>query len=157
MSLSLEVRRQWFTPKSTCGQLAIDGQPECFTLEPVTLPADDDRKPRAIPAGTFPLTIRWSPRFHKAVPHVEKVPGFSSIEIHIGNFPDDTIACTCVGQTHATDYIGMSTVAWTQLMVKLYAGATLTNPGSPEQNHVWDVGTITYTGVSPQEAQNAVA
>lgn len=147
MSLVLAVRRQWFTPRSTCGQLAIDGRPECYTLEPVKLPDDDDTKPRAIPDGTYPLTIRWSPRFKKAVPHVEQVPGFSSIEIHIGNFPDDTIACTCVGQNHSTDYIGLSTVAWTNLMVKLYAGATLTNPDSPEQNHVWNVGMITYSSM----------
>lgn len=150
--MNLAVRRQWFTTRSTCGQLAIDGQPECFSLEPVTVPLDDDRKPRAIPCGTYPLTIRWSWKFKKAVPHVEKVPGFSSIEIHVGNAPGDTDGCMCVGQTlgPAPDFIGSSIVAWTALMTKLYAGAQLTNPDSPEQNQVWDVGTITY---SAQEAQ----
>jgi hypothetical protein len=146
--MNLAVRRQWFTQQSTAGQLAVNGQAECFTLEPVTLPEGSTVKPRAIPDGTYPLTIRWSWRFKKAVPHVESVPGFDAIEIHIGNYPKDTEACCCVGQTHPEpDFIGLSAVAWTALMAKLYAGATLTNPDSPEVNHIWNVGTITYSTV----------
>lgn len=147
MALALTVRRQWFTARSTAGQLAIDGLPECFTLEPPKTPIDDEHKPCHAP-GIFPLTIRWSPKFQKPVPHVESVPGFTAIEIHVGNTAEDTIGCTCVGRTHPRpDFIGVSNVAFIALMAKLYAGATLANPDSPEQNQVWDVGTITYEEV----------
>ena len=146
--LTLEVRRDLFTSLSSGGRLAIDGLPFCYTLEPPRIPMPTAIKPRAIPSGIkYKLTIRWSLEHNCPVPHVEDVPGFTAVEIHIGNFPGDSLACTLVGKTRGPqpNYIGLSAVAFTHLMSKLYAGATLTNPDSPERNHVWDVGTIIYT------------
>jgi len=117
---------------------------ECFTLEPPY--RMDGTKPRAIPVGTYPLTIRWSVKFGKHVPHVENVPGFVAIEVHWGNYPRDTDGCTLVGRTRGPlpDFIGSSVLAWTMLMAKLMAVAELTNPSSPEQSQMWNVGEITY-------------
>lgn len=94
--MKVEVRRDLYSSLSTQGRLAIDGAPQCFTLEPPE--KLDGSKPRAIPCGTFPLTIRWSFHFKRHVPHIEKVSGFEAVEQHIGNSPDDTEACTLVGQ-----------------------------------------------------------
>jgi hypothetical protein len=143
--MKLEVRRTEFSPRSTIGRLAIDGQPRCYTLEPVW--RSDAVKPRAIPYGTFELTIRWSARFKKHVPHIENVPGFTAVEMHVGNRPEDTEACTLVGITKGPlpDFIGQSVVAFSHLMSELFEKAELINPDSPEENHVWKVGTITFT------------
>jgi len=142
--MKIAVGRDIYSTLSVQGQLYLDDAHECFTLEPSV--KTDGTKPRAIPNGTFPLTIRWSWKFKRHVPHVENVPGFDAIEQHIGNFPEDTDACTLVGQVRGPqpNFIGRSLVAFTQLMQKYLAVATLTNPDSPEQQHVWNVGSITY-------------
>lgn len=145
--MNLEVRRQTLSNHSTIGQLFVDGELQCVTLEPVTLPAGDTRKPRATQPGIFPLTIRWSDKFQKHVPHVENVPNFVAIEIHWGNSPKDTDGCTLVGCAAGPnpDWISQSVMAWTQLMAKLLGAATLRNPEQKDERlHVWDVGQITY-------------
>jgi hypothetical protein len=146
--MNLEVRRQAFTPNATLGQLFIDGELECVTLEPVRLPIGDVRKPRAIPPGTYNVSIRWSTKFGKHVPHVENVPNFVAIEIHCGNSPKDTDGCTLVGTEAGpgADWISHSIVAWTHLMSKMMAAARLLNLDQRDEKAlVWDVGQITYT------------
>lgn len=113
----ITIKRDQFTQQSTGGQLFIDGQFQCFTLEPVT--RDDSVKPRAIPDGTYTLDIRFSPKHGRDVPHVENVPGFEEIEIHIGNFPKDTEGCCLVGKTRSTDFVGQSHGAFDDLFARL--------------------------------------
>ena len=147
--MNLEVHRQAFTEQSTGGQLFVEGLLECVTLEPVTLPLGDVRKPRAIQPGTYNVTIRWSTKFGKHVPHVENVPSFVAIEIHVGNSPKDTDGCLLVGSQAGPgpDWISHSLAAWTQLMAKMMAGARLLNPTQKDEKlFVWDVGSITYFG-----------
>jgi hypothetical protein len=142
--MDIRVRRNLYTSLSTQGELVLDGNHFCFTLEPPV--KTDGSKPRAIPTGNYPLTIRWSEEFQKHVPHVEDVPGFVAIEQHIGNFPKNTKACTLVGQTRGpqADFIGGSLKAWTALMAIYMDIATLTNPDDPEKSHIWNVGFVTY-------------
>ena len=80
-------------------------------------------KPYAIPSGEYPVTIEKSPKFsalyHRdfLTPHVNNVPGFTGIEIHIGNVPRDTEGCTLVGEIKgAIDCIGNSEIAFRALM-----------------------------------------
>lgn len=146
--MEIKVRRDLRTALSTQGELLIDGEHFCFTLEPAV--KTDGSKPRAIPNGTFPLTIRWSDEFKKHVPHVESVPGFTAVEQHIGNFPRDTKACTLVGMVRGpqADFIGQSLVAFTKLMARYMEVAELTNPDAKfESEHIWHVGYITYENV----------
>lgn len=147
--MNVNVNRDLYSSRSTQGRLSIDGAFECFTLEPAR--RADDIKPRAIAAGTYPLTIRWSFRFKKHVPHVEKVPGFDAVEQHIGNFPDDTEACTLLGDARGpqADFIGRSLIAFSRVLAKYLAAAVLTNPNSPEQQHIYNVGSITFTETQP--------
>jgi hypothetical protein len=111
------VTRDLFTQQSTSGQLFIDGEFHCFTLEPVT--RTDNVKPRAIPEGIYPLDIRFSPKHGRDVPHVENVPGFSEIELHIGNFPRDTEGCCLLGLTRSADFVGQSHGAFDKVFARL--------------------------------------
>lgn len=142
--MNVVVRRDLFTSVSTQGELLIEGDHFCYTLEPPV--RHDEIKPRAIPEGTYPLTVRWSAEFGKHVPHVENVPGFTAIEQHVGNFPRDTKGCTLVGITRGPEpnYIGSSLKAFHSLMATYLNGASLENPGDPEKSHVWNVGFVKY-------------
>jgi hypothetical protein len=131
--MNILVRRRWPDPKSLMGELLLDGKFECYTLEPPV--KTDGSKPRAIPAGTYPLTIRFSPRFQRLMPHVENVPGFEEIEIHWGNFPKDTEGCTLLGSIMGTDFVGHSRDEFDKIYDQLHAAFE----AGPQ--------TITYTGV----------
>ena len=147
----ITVRRLTASVRSTTGRMVLDGVPKFCTLEPPKEPDPRGNGYVCIPSGTFRLTIRWSFKFKKHVPHVEDVPGRTAIEIHIGNDPQDTDGCTLIGMDFGnpekSDWVGQSAVAFSKLMAYLYDIGTLTNPDSPEQNHVWDCGTITYEDV----------
>lgn len=116
--MNLRVKRQWFTGLSTTGLFLIENNFQCFTLEPPV--KTDNTKPRAIPCGTFALVIRFSPTHGRLIPHIEKVPDFTAVEIHIGNYPHDTLGCVLVGGWHGVDFIGQSHGAFDDLYVKLW-------------------------------------
>ena len=130
------VHRQILTPLSTIGKMAIDGVFFCHTLEPPIRQAP--AKPRAIPAGQYPLTIRWSTRFGKDMPHVEDVPDFGGIEIHVGNYPQDTEGCLLLGQTVGRDFVGNSIPAFRDFFERL----TKALEGGPQK--------ITYYDLPPE-------
>lgn len=91
------------------GQLLLDDAHECYTLEP----------PNPIPEGTYDLTVRWSPRFNRLMPHVENVPGHAGILIHWGNFPRDTEDCLLVGSILANNFVGHSVEEFNRLFQKI--------------------------------------
>ena len=98
----MDIRLQRFHSSEfdTLGLLTIDGRFLCFTLE------DEPRKTKVagetrIPAGTYDLGLRYSPKFtprygHDML-HVQNVPGFEYILIHPGNTERDTEGCILVG------------------------------------------------------------
>jgi Family of unknown function (DUF5675) len=104
------------------GELSIDGSFQCYTLEPPH--RDGDTKPRAIPAGRYRLTWRFSKRHQKDVPHVEDVPGFTEIEIHAGNYPKDTEGCLLLGRSRGPDYLSTSVDACDQVYARVEACVT---------------------------------
>lgn len=127
--MDLVVQRKWLTPQSTCGELSIDGGFFCHTLEPRI---DQSRgKPYCIPAGTYELALRASPRLGYVTPWVKEVPGFEDILIHIGNYPKDTEGCTLVGEfqhqeIHLVDFVGYSKHTFAKLMETLKLPAKIT-------------------------------
>lgn len=68
----------------------------CDTLEP-PVKVDNRHKPKAIPAGTYPLVVTFSPKFQRWLPLLLKVPQRSGIRIHAGNSPADTRGCILPG------------------------------------------------------------
>jgi len=125
VALILLLRRDIFTDRSVTGQLSAGGAFECYTLE------DTDRRLEAggakikdrtaIPRGTYPVVLDFSPRFQVVMPHVLDVPGFSGVRIHSGNRPEDTEGCILVGRTRAADLVGESRAAYNALYAKLLA------------------------------------
>lgn len=136
--MNIRVLRDAFSSKSTGSRVSIDGIHQCFGLEPPV--RDGDVKPRAIPEGTYKVTIRYSPEHKRNVPHVEDVPGFSEIEIHIGNFPKDTKGCLLLGESRGEDFVGNSGVAFHEFFEKLQK---VTDAGESVD--------ITYTKSQPQK------
>jgi hypothetical protein len=129
----LEVKRDSFDAICSEGELWIDGEFFCYTLEPPW--KTDGSKPRAIPDGTYNLVNRFSPKHGRNVPHVDNVPGFNEIEIHWGNFPQDTEGCLLVGASEGHDMIGTSRKVFDELYAKLEVEWLASN-----------TITITYTG-----------
>lgn len=125
---------------STLGTLYIDGDFECFTCEDI-IRAPGVKVPgqTAIPPGAYPLTLDWSNRFQKQMPHVMNVPGFDGIRIHPGNTAADTEGCLLVGLTKLPAAVGQSRIAFQALMLKLEAGLR-------------DGGTATIEYLNPSEA-----
>jgi len=115
--MKLIVQRRWPDAQCVIGEM-LDGIVHlCYTMEPPY--AVNVVKPRAIPAGTYNLTIRFSPRFARLMPHIEDVPGFDGILIHWGNFPADTDGCCLVGDLIGTNFIGHSRTEFDTLFLQL--------------------------------------
>lgn len=131
--LSLTLIRIERTENSTSGELCVDGEFECYTLE------DEDRLSQnqtkvpghtAIPAGLYSVGLTMSPRFGRVLPLLEDVPGFEGVRIHPGNKPEDTDGCVLVGRIKGPDAVAESRLAFDALFAKLQeaqaAGVSIT-------------------------------
>ena len=108
--MELILKRTRFGEEITTGQLYIDGAYFCFTLEdkvrePVGLvqlptwkvPLKKVKHETAIPQGIYDITFEHSPKFGPETLTINKVPGFTDIRIHAGNYATDTSGCIIVG------------------------------------------------------------
>lgn len=136
--LLLQVKRRWFSPRSTIGQLYVNGLRQCFTLE------DADREvpgqavlqwkvqnQTAIPRGRYRVVVDRSNRFSALatkrtgkptdvfLPRLLRVPGFEGVRIHPGNGPQHTEGCLLVGHTRAADWVSSSQAAFAELLPKI--------------------------------------
>ena len=112
--MKLLLKRRFKGDEYTIGDLSIDGEFFCNTLEDkvrVELPASCPNTPRwlncecsekvyantAIPAGTYTVTMEYSPRFKRELPLIHDVPHFLGILMHSGNDHSDSAGCPLLG------------------------------------------------------------
>lgn len=122
-ALKLTLNRQSSGVSCTIGELLVDGNHFCDTLEDVVreVPGEPVAKWKvkgetAIPAGVYPVEITWSARFKCDLPLIGPVPGFDGIRIHAGNTDADTEGCILVGTWVGGEQIHNSRVALNGLL-----------------------------------------
>ena len=120
--MEIVLKRKWFTPHSTIGELFIQAEHECFTLEDVVRePGVKVPGKTAIPHGTYEVVITFSNRFRKPLPLLMNVPMFEGVRIHAGNTAVDTEGCILVGTEKGDDIIYHSREAFDVLLGKIEA------------------------------------
>ena len=102
--MELILQRTKFRETITTGQLYIDGEFFCFTLEDKVREVSGQHVKTwkiptmtAIPVGIYDITFENSPKFGPDTLTINHVPGFSEIRIHSGNNQFDTDGCIIVG------------------------------------------------------------
>ena len=106
--MKITVNRIYSTEDATLSLVGVDGQFFCFGLEDEYREEKVPKETR-IPAGTYPVRLRtegglhgrYRRRFsdiHQGMLHVQDVPGFEYILIHVGNTDEDTAGCLLVGE-----------------------------------------------------------
>ena len=111
--MKLTLKRIALKPDYTIGKLYIDGKYFFDTLEDTVLKLHAEKKipgRTAIPAGTYRISVTYSPKFGRDLPLVENVPYFTGIRIHRGNTPQDTSGCILVGENKAIGKVLNSTL-----------------------------------------------
>ena len=106
--MNLQIVRELSTDESTPGTLFVDDNFECFTLEDVVrevpglqVAAWKVESRTAIPVGNYQVTVDFSTRFGKEMPHILEVSGFQGVRIHSGNTSADTEGCILLGQARS--------------------------------------------------------
>lgn len=102
--------------EATIGELTVDGEYYCDTLEDVFRPEKIAGK-TAIPRGTYKVILNRSPKFKRILPRLLDVPEFDGILIHKGNSAKDTAGCILVGYWDGKNpnWIANSTKAFDKL------------------------------------------
>jgi hypothetical protein len=75
----------------------------------------------AIPTGTYPVKMLFSPKHDMVIPHIMDVPAYDAIEMHWGNEAKDTDGCPLTGVYNKAnkDFIGHSVDTYKNFMAKL--------------------------------------
>ena len=116
--INLLLIRDTFSKKSTIGELFLNGERICDTLENSW--QDNQRNISCIPEGVYPVRIRL-PRESGTRDYihllVKDVKDRDYILIHIGNTAKDTSGCILVGLGSQQDFVSNSTLAM-DLLIK---------------------------------------
>ena len=118
--VNLLIIRDEFTDKSTMGELFLNGEWLCDTLELPYL--DNQRSISCIPAGEYKVRIRTAREsatrdyLHLLV---EDVKDRTYILFHRGNSAKDTRGCVLVGIGRKQDFVKNSTLAMSLLMKEI--------------------------------------
>ena len=117
-NINLLILRDTFSDESTIGELFLNGERFCDTLE---LPyRDNQRSISCIPVGDYKVRLRY-PRESATRNYlhllVEDVKDRSYILFHRGNTAKDTRGCILVGQGSQQDIVHNSTLAM-DLLIK---------------------------------------
>ena len=118
--INLLLIRDTFTKDSTMGELFLNGERICDTLE---LPwVDNQRNISCIPEGVYPVRLRL-PRESASRDYlhllVQDVPDRDWILFHRGNTAKDTSGCILVGLGSQQDFVSNSRLAMDLLMKEI--------------------------------------
>jgi len=118
--VNLLLIRDTFTDKSVMGELFINGERICDTLE---LPwRDNQRSVSCIPAGQYKVRFRY-PRESETRDYlhllIKDVPNRDYILFHRGNSAKDSRGCVLVGFANQQDFVHNSTLAMDLLTKEL--------------------------------------
>jgi hypothetical protein len=122
--MELRLVRTDLSSECTIGELHVNGEFECFTLEDVVRPVKI-KGMTAIRSGTYEVIVSFSARFQRPLPQLLNVPEFDGIRIHSGNTAADTEGCILVGQSKAASSIGASRGAFEALFGKIQSAAAI--------------------------------
>ena len=116
--INLLLIRDTFTKESTIGELFLNGERICDTLE---LPwVDNQRNISCIPEGVYPVRLRL-PRESASRDYlhllIQDVPNRDLVLVHIGNKSSDSRGCVLVGLGSQQDFVSNSTLAM-DLLIK---------------------------------------
>ena len=118
--INLLLIRDTFSEKSTLGELFLNGERMCDTLENPWL--DNQRNISCIPEGEYDVRIRL-PRESATRDYmhllVKDVPDRDYILFHIGNVPKNTRGCVLVGLGSQQDVVNNSRLAMDLLMKEI--------------------------------------
>ena len=119
-SINLLIIRDTFSEESTVGELFLNGERMCDTLE---LPyINNERNISCIPEGEYKVRLRLAREsatrdyLHLLV---KDVPNRDYILFHRGNSAKDTSGCILVGFSSKQDYVKNSTFAMDLLMKEI--------------------------------------
>lgn len=107
--MKLKLIRKYKKNTYTIGKLYINNQYFSDTLEDVdrglTSAMTEEQifdikvaGKTAIPTGLYKVAYTFSPKYHRYMPLIQGVKGFSGIRIHSGNTDKDTEGCVLLGQ-----------------------------------------------------------
>jgi len=119
-SINLLIIRDTFTEESTIGELFLNGERMCDTLENPYI--NNERNISCIPVGKYKVRIRLaSESASRDYLHllVEDVPNRDYILFHRGNTAKDTSGCILVGMGSQQDFVSYSTLAMDLLMKEI--------------------------------------
>ena len=116
--INLLLIRDTFTEESTIGELFLNGERICDTLENPWL--DNQRNISCIPEGVYDVRLRL-PRESATRDYlhllVQEVPNRDWILFHRGNTAKDTSGCILVGLGSQQDFVSNSVLAM-DLLIK---------------------------------------
>lgn len=106
--MRLKLERKYFKDNYTIGNLYIDDQFFCNTLEDKNRDLNKNGRfdngemkvygETCIPFGTYRIIINMSPKFGRELPRLIDVPSFEGVLIHRGNTAEDSAGCILVGE-----------------------------------------------------------
>lgn len=135
-TLELTLHRKWKKDNYTIGNLYIDDEFFCNTLEDKDrnlfqgMSKSDIEKRKvysktAIPYGRYRITLKvQSPKYSKKkqyekcngyLPRLLNVPCFEGVLLHIGNFPQDSAGCILLGKNEIKGAVVNSTTYFWKL------------------------------------------
>ena len=146
--MKIEVKRTDKGTSYTMGQLYVDGELICDTLEDVDRNLNQHMSEEvirqkkvycetAIPRGTYSVTLNvfsskfGSLPFYKEtcggkLPRLLNVPGYEGVLIHVGKRVENTLGCILVGKKVCTGRLDDGKVAFKKLWDKIKDGKDIT-------------------------------